>query len=336
MVEDEFLATAHTFTRHLHQAEYQRLKQQIREKSRKRTDGNGIGEVVSRPTDGRTEMSALVRKVKEGREREGRLEGLKGKAGAGRRRAGSEGDDESGSEVEGNEGVEAGTALGNLIKRSALKGQMGSLVGLNGMRGNDTRTARRMDQRRITSTNDGGSRRENINNHHLNPAVRESLDESSSNSDDLDARPHTKSKHSLKSSTTTSKTPLPPPPRLKKPEPPPSSLSLAASDLFDPKSSSIAKDKSPHPTKHPTLAASAIAKPSSASTKTAEKPGNDYEKRPRYKKKDDDNDVMGKSTGKLSSFAARRKQRRELEEKEKKANGGSRSMEVDEVPVFLV
>ena len=336
MVEDEFLATAHTFTRHLHQAEYQRLKQQIREKGSKRRDGIGVGDVVSRPTDGRTEMSATVRKVKEGREREGRLEGFKGKAGAERKRVGSEGDDGSGSEMEVDQGVEAGTALGNLIKRSALKGQMGSLVGLEGMRGNDTRTAKRMEQRRITSTDHEGSRREKINNHHLNPVVRGSVDESSSESDDLDARPYTKSKHLSKAGTTISKALPQPPPRPKKPEPPPSSLSLAASDLFDPKSSSTPKDKSLQSTKPPTLATPAISEPSSASTKMVKKPSNDHGKGLKYRNEDDDKEVVRKSTGNLSSFAARRKQRRELEEKEKKVNGGRRGMEVDEVPVFLV
>ena len=50
MVEDEFLATAQTFTRHLHHAEYQRLK-----KTAKERNPSTISK-ISRPTDGKTPM----------------------------------------------------------------------------------------------------------------------------------------------------------------------------------------------------------------------------------------------------------------------------------------
>ena len=62
MVEDEFLATAQTFTRHLHHAEYQRLKRLAKERN-----GRDVPK-VSRPTDGTTAMREELRKKKQAEE----------------------------------------------------------------------------------------------------------------------------------------------------------------------------------------------------------------------------------------------------------------------------
>ena len=51
MVEDEFLATASMFTRHLHEAEYARRKKQARMKNATAVSG------IARPTDAKSEMS---------------------------------------------------------------------------------------------------------------------------------------------------------------------------------------------------------------------------------------------------------------------------------------
>ena len=62
MVEDEFLATAQSFTRHLHHAEYQRLKRLVRD----RNDGDIAN--VSRATDGTTAMREELRRKKQAEE----------------------------------------------------------------------------------------------------------------------------------------------------------------------------------------------------------------------------------------------------------------------------
>ena len=59
MVEDEFLATAQTFTRHLHQAEYKRLKQAVKERNTSTITS------ISRATDGTTRMREELKKKKE-------------------------------------------------------------------------------------------------------------------------------------------------------------------------------------------------------------------------------------------------------------------------------
>ncbi|KAL9098921.1 MAG: hypothetical protein Q9163_005508 [Psora crenata] len=59
MVEDEFLATAQTFTKHLHRAEYQRLKSMAKDRNA------GTITSISRPTDGRTRMRAELRRGKQ-------------------------------------------------------------------------------------------------------------------------------------------------------------------------------------------------------------------------------------------------------------------------------
>lgn len=58
MVEDEFLATAQTFTKHLHQEEYERRKKQARVRNASTIGAGGL----ARPTDPRAKMSAETRK----------------------------------------------------------------------------------------------------------------------------------------------------------------------------------------------------------------------------------------------------------------------------------
>lgn len=60
MVEDEFLETAKQFTRHLHHAEYQRLKRLTRERKASSADD------IVQPVDGKTVMSVAEQKRMEG------------------------------------------------------------------------------------------------------------------------------------------------------------------------------------------------------------------------------------------------------------------------------
>lgn len=64
MVEDEFLSTAQIFTRHIHEAEYARLKKLVRER------GKGTLAAIVRPTDGWTTQNTGSRSQSELREME--------------------------------------------------------------------------------------------------------------------------------------------------------------------------------------------------------------------------------------------------------------------------
>ncbi|WEW57401.1 hypothetical protein PRK78_002868 [Emydomyces testavorans] len=127
MVEDEFLATAHTFTRHLHYAEY------VRRKNQAKLANQSFPSSISRPTDGKTKLSNETRKKIEAEEAAARhkaaLDGLK-KA-AGRPLVDSEVEDVDDSEEDRDDDPWIGTQLQPLM---VAPRQPRSLVGLHGIK----------------------------------------------------------------------------------------------------------------------------------------------------------------------------------------------------------
>ncbi|KAL4951841.1 hypothetical protein BDW69DRAFT_201187 [Aspergillus filifer] len=133
MVEDEFYAVAQTFTRHLHYAEYVRRKREAKDRN-----ADAIRD-IARPTDGRTAVSAEMRRRMKGEEldrvQEEGLDGVLGK------REGKDGardlEGEEGDEEAEEESSWVGTHLQELILSPR---RARSLVGLKGMR-SSTRAA---------------------------------------------------------------------------------------------------------------------------------------------------------------------------------------------------
>ena len=117
MVEDEFLSTAKTFTRHLHHAEYRRLKAVAR--LRNASVSNGL----SRPVDGTTMMSLELRKRKE-------RETILGKQRAILKSGNNAGSDRE-MEDSRDEDLWKGTNLSSLMSPS--KWQNKALLGLDGL-----------------------------------------------------------------------------------------------------------------------------------------------------------------------------------------------------------
>lgn len=136
MVEDEFHAIAKTFTQHLHQAEYMRLK------ALAKTRNASAASTISRPIDSITAMRAETKKRKEAEARDARnkaaLEQLKIPAMQAQRQKSES--DLSDFDVEGRDGGHwKGTALQGLLTTGARKNQT-SLTGLQNVK-SSTRAA---------------------------------------------------------------------------------------------------------------------------------------------------------------------------------------------------
>ncbi|KAF1989252.1 hypothetical protein K402DRAFT_452015 [Aulographum hederae CBS 113979] len=129
MVEDEFLATARVFTKHLHAAEYARLK------TLARTANSEKAHTISRAVDGRTEMSREARIRVRGLERGERVGEAVERVGGD---LGEWGREEEEREVE-EEGWIRDPRLMGLMRRPEVRRVR--LEGLVGVRG-DTRMAR--------------------------------------------------------------------------------------------------------------------------------------------------------------------------------------------------
>lgn len=190
MVEDEFYAIAQTFTKHLHQAEYIRRKKEAR--ARNATAINDI----SRPTDGKTPMSAETRRKKEAeanadRQRAGvdRVTGVK----RGREESSDNKEHGGGEDAEDDDDPEdlwAGTSLGGLMM-SPRKGR--NLVGNAGVKSSTKAAAGYSQPGGFGKARSGGddgkvSARGGSNNDNRDVAER-SLgvnDETASEDDDLD------------------------------------------------------------------------------------------------------------------------------------------------------
>lgn len=127
MVEDEFLATAQTFTRHLHHAEYRRLKRLAKDRN-----GADIPK-VSRPTDGTTNMREELRKKKQAEEVGARTKkGVEDALPPQRRRAVSDSDNEVDVVVAKDNEPWQGTHLQSFMTASPQNSKR-SLVGLQGV-----------------------------------------------------------------------------------------------------------------------------------------------------------------------------------------------------------
>ena len=126
MVEDEFYATAKTFTQHLHHAEYQRLKN-----SAKMRNASALNNIM-RPTDSITAMREETKKKKEAESKamkhKAALEKIKAQGGSKRLRTGDS-DDESDLEAVTPDDPWVGTNLQSLMVNPRKNGT--SLTGLD-------------------------------------------------------------------------------------------------------------------------------------------------------------------------------------------------------------
>ena len=144
MVEDEFYDIAHSFTKHLHYAEYKRLKNLAR--VRKASSGTKI----TRPVDSTTVMRAEIRKKKEQEERSAKTEAAVNKIGTKIRRTSE--DDDGEIELVLRDDSWAGTHLHNLMTSPSKTHK--SLTGLQGIASNSRAAAglkqpeRKVDRRR--------------------------------------------------------------------------------------------------------------------------------------------------------------------------------------------
>jgi len=123
MVEDEFLAVAQQFTKHLHHAEYQRLKALAKTQNQN---------AISRPVDGKTALRPETKKKLESSARQEKLkEGIAQIPGL--KKPGEQKADESDSTIE-DEGPESwqGTQLQRFMTKSPRK-PLSSLTGLQGV-----------------------------------------------------------------------------------------------------------------------------------------------------------------------------------------------------------
>ncbi|OJD26381.1 hypothetical protein ACJ73_02248 [Blastomyces percursus] len=186
MVEDEFLATAQSFTRHLHHAEY------VRKKNETKTKNARAIQALVRPTGGNCNLSAESRRNMQSEENSARHEVALSelKRIAGRPPVDSEVEDEGiDSEEDKDDDPWVGTSLQNLMTHQT-KHQ--SLVGLHGIK-STTRAALGFSKAPVGLP--GGSRRRSQDEH--SPSTRGAeisphfIDDESTtgDDDDLDAQP---------------------------------------------------------------------------------------------------------------------------------------------------
>ncbi|KAL4807707.1 hypothetical protein BDV18DRAFT_135884 [Aspergillus unguis] len=200
MVEDEFYTVAQTFTRHLHYAEFVRLK-----KEAKLRNAATIAD-IARPTDGITPVSAELKKKTAAEQlRMRQMEGIDAALG-------KQDQEEVGDELE-NDDAWAGTHLQNLMLSPR---RVRSLVGLQGIR-SSTRAAQGFVQSssslsgsgRHLGNGGGGSVNDIVENERASSTAPESTDD-----DDLDAgvRPTSptvarRNKHALETGSAQQATP---------------------------------------------------------------------------------------------------------------------------------
>ncbi|MCJ1351173.1 MAG: hypothetical protein MMC33_001155 [Icmadophila ericetorum] len=256
MVEDEFLATAQTFTAHLHHAEYIRLKNLTKSQNALTVS------TIFRPVDGTTFMRDELKKRKQAEACSKKvMEGLaeiKDK----RPRIDSDEEDEE-AEAANDKDPWAGTAIEGLMKTSPAKNNI-SLTGIQGVKSTTRAAAGYKSPAKLTTTR-GTTKAFNLNPHRTSARspspdsqkLDNLSDTTASDSDDLDApvskskplfsqtplakpkptlyNSHLPSKHSI---TTSYKSP---PPRRRlpfsassspSPSPPPPSKSLISTSRF--------------------------------------------------------------------------------------------------------
>ena len=304
MVEDEFHAVAQMFTKHLHHAEYIRLRNAAKERNASTINN------ISRPVALDTTMREETRKKKEAEARQVKikdaLESIKGP----KRAKGPLDESDSDFEEDRQDDPWQGTQLQHFIHTTPKK----PLTGLTGLQGvvSHTRAAAGYSkpEKRPSQPTIGISKR------NLAQAPNDST--SDTDDDDLDApsrlpscpparipsRPTTTTTSKAKTSATSRDPPkqspkkkLPPPPPADPPQPSP--LATTSTDPTNPPSSTPFRRPTP-PDPSPLL-----------------KP-----------------EPIRESRSSLAEVRHRLKARREREEKERGASGGG--IGVDEIPVFLV
>lgn len=182
MVEDEFLATAQLFTKHLHHAEYQRLKQEARNRS-----AETIRDIL-RPVDTKTAMREETRKQKQSEAASKNMLAELSDIGI---KAVRDNKEESESNVDSENEPWQGTHLHQLIKNSPTSGAR-SLIGLHGIKSN-TRAAAGY-QPADSSTSEKPSLKARLANASMKRRM-DILTDDEEDEDDLDAPSHPQ--HSL-------------------------------------------------------------------------------------------------------------------------------------------
>lgn len=321
MVEDEFHAVAQQFTKHLHHAEYLRLKNVA-----KTRNASAIN-TISRPTDSVTVMREETKMKKQAKAQEAKTKAGVEKVIKPRTGKGAGDDSESQSDFENEEGVGdpwQGTQLQHFMTKSPRK----TLTGLTGLQGvmSYTRAAAGLERpekavekpRRLFEQKSSTSplARKNIPQVTAGDSTSESEDD-----DDLDApvratsrapsKPHAPiSKPTISKSTTAPphKTASPPATRITQTQP--------HSPIRKPPRRSLL-DMSPLP--------KAYTPASSPPEPTPRKPDPPLKKEPIE---------VPRSSILEKDAIRRRKARRDREERERKKSAGK--IGVDEIPIFLV
>ena len=315
MVEDEFHAVAQTFTKHLHHAEYIRLRKAAKDRS------DATMSNISRPVDSITTMREETRRKKEAEAKEAKMkaaiESIKVP-----KRATLDESDISDFEEDKQDDPWQGTQLQRFITKSPKK----NLTGLTGLQGviSHTRAAAgysKPEKRPPQPTKLFEPARPNAGASKTipAPAAADSISDADDDDDDLDApsrlpsrpppripsRPPTIAAQSTPVST--SRDPPPRPPNKKAPTSPPAKppkrsfldMTPRAGPTSTPLSSKPSRRPIP-PDPSPPVRHGAVQEPRSS----------------------------------LSEVRQRLKTRREREEKERKKSGSG--IGVDEIPVFLV
>jgi len=299
MVEDEFHACAQQFTKHLHHAEYQRLKNTSSQRN-----ASAITD-IARPVDSITAMRAETKKKKYAEAHERKIgKGLKAMNAIAREKrvaAGGDQDSDSGFEMDKSDGPWQGTQLQRFMTTSPRK-NLTSLTGLQGIVSN-TKAAAGLD--RSKKEEDSGRADPSEQMSRKTPAT-EVLDEDTEDDDDLDAPNRTRVRITAPAPVARSYLPKTPTASLPSPSKRPAQRSfLDLSPINTPSSTgSVRKTKHEVPRLEPII-----------------QRGNPSLQTPPLSTHD--------------AIRLRLKARREREEREKKKKSSS-GLKVDEIPIFLV
>ena len=317
MVEDEFHAVAQTFTKHLHHAEYIRLRKAAKDRN------DTLMSNISRPVDSITTMREETRRKKEAEAREAKMKAAIESIKVPKRAKGPlDESDISDFEEDKQDDPWQGTQLQRFITKSPKK----NLTGLTGLQGvtSHTRAAAgysKPEKRPPQPTklfeparpNAGASKTS------LAPAAANSTSDTDDDDDDLDAP---------------SRLPSRPPPQISSRPPTIAAKSTPVPTSRDaPTRASIKKAPTPPPAKPPKrsfLDMTPRAGPTFTplSSKPSRRPIPPDPSPPvRHA-------AAQEPRSSLSEVRQRLKARREREEKERKKSGGG--IGVDEIPVFLV
>ncbi|KAL9125185.1 MAG: hypothetical protein Q9217_005569 [Psora testacea] len=313
MVEDEFLTTAQAFTKHLHYAEYQRLKNSARDRNA------GAITKISRPTDnGRTRMRREVELRKQAEKVEAKaragVDDILSRAREGRPGKGGTEESEFEMEQDDDEVPWQGTQLQGFMTTSPRKGWK-SLVGLHGV-ASHTRAAAGLERAERRTPR-------KLQKATVMPAVEDGNEEDE-DTDDLEAPSRASAPHTQQRACGgPSSTALAPPSR---PRPTKSAASTRQPPKRPPPRSFL--DMAPLKTS---------AKPSSDPLLSK---GSWHHRSPAVTAKSGQPAHPAPTPTPRSSSAAIRAKLQARREKEKEArerkNDGGGGLKVDEIPVFLV